>query len=74
VIAGNVGGAGRFAFSLIGEGVSVAARVEAATRQTGDIVPVSENTRALLSDDVAASLPPRPTVPLNGNSESVAAR
>src|SRR5207302_727003 len=33
VVAGNVGGGGRFEFGVIGDAVNVAARVEAATRQ-----------------------------------------
>lgn len=71
VVAGNVGGAGRFEFSVIGDPVNVAARVEAATRQTGDTVLVSEHTRALLSDRSAASLEERPAVPLKGKAEEV---
>ena len=71
VVAGNVGGGGRFEFSVIGDAVNVAARVEAATRKTGDTVLVSEHTRALLSDGAAASLEERPTVPLKGKTEEV---
>lgn len=71
VIAGNVGGAGRLEFSVIGDAVNVAARVEAATRRTGDIVLVSEHTRALLCEDAAALLEERPTAPLKGKSEIV---
>jgi len=70
VIAGNVGGAGRLEFSVIGDAVNVAARVEEATRTTGDIVLVSERTRALLSD--SSSLEERPILPLRGKSEPVA--
>jgi adenylate cyclase len=70
VIAGNVGGAGRLEFSVIGDAINVASRVEAATRETGDTLLVSEHTRALLSDP--SSLEARPTVPLKGKSESVA--
>ena len=33
VVAGSIGGAGRLNFSVIGDAVNVAARVEAATRQ-----------------------------------------
>lgn len=72
VVAGNVGGAGRFEFSVIGDAVNVAARVEAATRETGDTVLVSEHTRALLSDGAAGSLEERPAVPLKGKTEEVA--
>lgn len=48
VVAGNVGGAGRLEFSVIGDVVNTAARVEAATRDTGDAVLLSEATRRLL--------------------------
>jgi adenylate cyclase len=50
VVAGNVGGAGRFEFSVIGDPVNVAARVESATRQTGDVVLLTGHTRAMLTD------------------------
>jgi len=72
VVAGNVGGAGRLEFSVIGDAVNVAARVEAATRETGDIVLVSEHTRALLSDAVASPLDARPALPLKGKTRPVA--
>ena len=71
VVAGNVGGAGRLEFSVIGDAVNVAARVEAATRKTGDAVLVSEHTRRLLIRDVVA-LAERPAVPLKGKTEAVA--
>jgi adenylate cyclase len=72
VIAGNVGGGGRLEFSVIGDTVNVAARVEAATRMTGDIVLISEHTRALLSGEAAAALDERAAVELKGKSEMVA--
>ena len=54
VMAGNVGGAGRLEFSVIGDPVNVAARVEAATRQTGDTILVAERTKELLrTTDIA---------------------
>ena len=71
VVAGNVGGAGRLEFSVIGDAINVAARVESATRQTGDTILISENTRALLRDGSLA-LEARPEVPLKGKSEIVA--
>jgi class 3 adenylate cyclase len=71
VVAGNVGGAGRLEFSVIGDAVNVAARVEEATRQTGDTILVSEHTKRLLrSPD--GELQQRPEVPLKGKRESVA--
>src|SRR5829696_1977466 len=50
VVVGSVGGGGRLEFAVIGDPVNVAARVEHLTRETGDIVLVTEATRCLLSD------------------------
>lgn len=71
VVAGNVGGGGRFEFSVIGDAVNVAARVESATRQTGDTVLITENTRQLLCETARATLVARPSVPLKGRVGSV---
>jgi adenylate cyclase len=48
VVAGNVGGAGRLEFSVIGDAVNIAARVESATRQTGDLILLTGQTMGLL--------------------------
>jgi adenylate cyclase len=71
VVAGNVGGAGRLEFSVIGDAVNVAARVEAATRRTGDAILVSEHTRRLLRGS-GVKLEERPQVPLKGKRRPVA--
>jgi adenylate cyclase len=52
VIAGSIGGAGRLNFSVIGDAVNVAARVEAETRRTGDDVLITASTRELLGKKV----------------------
>jgi adenylate cyclase len=52
VVAGAIGGAGRFSFSVIGDAVNLAARVEAETRETGDAVLITRETRDLLSETV----------------------
>src|SRR5204862_2937777 len=65
VVAGNVGGAGRLEFSVIGDAINVAARVESATRQTGDTILLSEHTHRLLANEQIA-LEERPAVPLKG--------
>ena len=51
VVAGSVGGAGRLNFSVIGDAVNVAARVEAETRLTGDDLLLTAATRESLRDD-----------------------
>jgi len=49
VVAGSIGGAGRLNFSVIGDAVNVAARVEAETRQLDDEVLITAATREQLS-------------------------
>lgn len=67
VVAGSVGGAGRLNFSVIGDAVNVAARVEAATRETGDDVLITAATRRLLLR--GRPLVSRGTLPLKGKAE-----
>jgi adenylate cyclase len=50
-VAGSIGGAGRLNFSVIGDSVNVAARVEAHTRETEDQVLITGETRRRLRED-----------------------
>ncbi len=52
VVVGSIGGAGRLNFSVIGDAVNIASRVEAVTRETGDPVLITGATRALLSETI----------------------
>jgi adenylate cyclase len=70
VVAGNVGGAGRLEFSVIGDAVNVAARVEAATRVTGDRILAAQRTRELAGDGCVFT--ERPGVQLKGKRDPVA--
>lgn len=67
VVAGNVGGAGRLEYSVMGDPVNVAARVEAATRDTGDTILLTARTRELLSAG-SPELQPRGDVALKGKT------
>ena len=69
VIVGTIGGGTRFDLGIIGDPVNVAARVEQATRQTGDTVLVAEATRCLLEHD---GLVPRGAIELKGKPAPVA--
>ena len=70
VVAGTVGGGGRVEFTVIGDPVNTAARVEAATRETGDDVLITEGTRARLSRG-RFEFDERPGVPMKGKTETV---
>ncbi len=70
VLVGTIGGGGRLDFTVIGDAVNVAARVEAATRQTGDRVLLSESVRAQLGAEIDG-LERRPSVALKGKTEPV---
>jgi class 3 adenylate cyclase len=70
VSAGSVGGGGRLEFTVIGDAVNVAARVERATRELGDRILATDSTCALV-DESAVSLEPRGHVRLRGVSEPV---
>jgi adenylate cyclase len=52
VIAGSIGGAGRLNFSVIGDAVNVAARVEAATRKLDDEVLITASTHERLGETI----------------------
>ena len=70
VLVAMVGGGGHSELGIIGDPVNVAARVEQATRRTGDAVLVTESTRCMLTR--AYGLVPRGTLALKGKTAPVA--
>jgi adenylate cyclase len=70
VIAGNIGGGGRLEFSVIGDPVNVAQRVEAATRATGDVILISQQTKDALQTSEHPFVE-RPGVELKGKRGAV---
>jgi adenylate cyclase len=70
VVAGAIGGAGRLNFSVIGDAVNVAARVEAQTRETDDSILITGDTWTRLSHQFEVDS--RGKVELKGVAEPVA--
>src|SRR3954447_25587271 len=69
VVVGTIGGGGRLDFTVIGDAVNTAARVESATRETGDDVLITEATRARLMRD--GGWVERPAMALKGKTKTV---
>jgi class 3 adenylate cyclase len=70
VLAGTIGGGGHVEFTVIGDAVNTAARVEEITRLTGDDVLITEATRRLLTFPFGG-FAERPTMALKGKTERV---
>jgi class 3 adenylate cyclase len=71
VVAGSIGGAGRLNFSVVGDAVNVAARVEDATRETGDSLLITAGTRDALTKEGEIALTSRGEVLLKGKAEAI---
>ena len=70
VVVGTIGGGGRRDFTVIGDHVNTAARVEAATRLTGDDILITESTLRGLGCS-AEDFEERPSIPLKGKTATV---
>jgi class 3 adenylate cyclase len=70
VVVGTIGGGGRLDFTVIGDVVNTAARVESATRDTGDDVLITGATRRRLKRR-PDGWTERPPIPLKGKAETI---
>jgi class 3 adenylate cyclase len=70
VVVGTIGGGKRRDFTVIGDHVNTAARVEAATRLTGDDILITESTLRALGCS-AEDFEERPSIPLKGKTATV---
>lgn len=64
VIAGTVGGGGKLEFTLVGDTVNIAARIEGLTRVTGDLILLADSTLQALARPIATE--PRGAFELRG--------
>lgn len=71
VVAGTIGGGGRRDFTVIGDTVNTAARVEAATRETGDDILITGDTLNGLPPHLQHEYDERPPMPLKGKNAVV---
>jgi class 3 adenylate cyclase len=72
VVAGTIGGGGRVEFTVIGDTVNTAARIEALTRETDDTILITEATFSRLRRG-HGGFAERGTAPLRGRQEPVKA-
>lgn len=68
VIAGSIGGGGHFEFTVIGDAVNVASRVERLTRQTGDAILITQATLEALQTPLTCTTD-RGEVEVRGKAE-----
>ena len=69
VLAGNIGGAERLSYALVGDPVNLASRIQGLTKDFKVDILISEATRQRLSEDFA--LEELPTVRVKGRAEDV---
>lgn len=69
-VAGRIGGGGKSDFTVIGDTVNTAQRVERATRTTGDEILVAGSTHSRLTRD-HGGFDERPSVPMSGKRDKV---
>lgn len=71
VVAGNIGSQDRLEYTVIGDAVNVAARLESATKALGVAIAVSDAVYAELDDEARGRLEDKGPVELKGKSTAV---
>ena len=69
VIAGNIGSAERLSYTLVGDAVNLASRLQSLTKELGCDILVSADTQRQLDGTLA--LTPLPAVRVKGKSDEV---
>jgi adenylate cyclase len=71
MIAGNVGAGGRVTYTIVGDAVNQASRLQVKTRELDASILITDSVRRLLGDDGAFVLEPRGEVALKGIGKPV---
>jgi class 3 adenylate cyclase len=71
MIAGNVGAGGRVTYTIVGDAVNQASRLQVKTRELDASILITDSTRMLLRDDGAFVVEPRGEVALKGIGKPV---
>lgn len=73
LVAGNIGSSTRMKYSVIGDTVNIAARLEAMNKEFGTSILMSDEVRVRLPLQLSSAFVDRGTVPLRGRQQGVRA-
>jgi len=71
MIAGNVGTGGRVTYTIVGDAVNQAARLQVMTRDLASSILVTDSTRQALASGDGIALRPFGPVPIRGVAEPI---